>query len=158
MWPTSHHLLHACRVGNYGDLDVEKLRRLIQQCDQFEDFRTSLRVEHQPRTGTQLAGHPERPPLPSLGSPLQLRMQPGDVVLLHPDLAHCGAPNFGSAIRQMVYFRVKIQTPVVDKWKSWEEVEQAQATHMFADLLGVRSRLGEETDRLCALFQTTDLH
>ena len=33
----------------------------------------------------------------------------GDVVLVHPDLAHAGGPNHTSGgVRMMVYFRVKV--------------------------------------------------
>lgn len=46
--------------------------------------------------------------------PLQLcNCQPGDVILLHPDTAHCGGPNYsqhqdaGGQIRIMIYFRLK---------------------------------------------------
>ena len=28
-------------------------------------------------------------------------------MLLHPETAHCGGPNFSSTIRSMVYFRLK---------------------------------------------------
>ena len=37
----------------------------------------------------------------------QVLLKAGDTVLLHPDLAHTGGPNFGCNIRSMVYFRVK---------------------------------------------------
>ena len=45
--------------------------------------------------------------LPSLGHPLQLHLRAGDVVLVHPDTAHCGGPNFSCVIRNMLYFRIK---------------------------------------------------
>ena len=38
----------------------------------------------------------------------------GDVVLLHPDLAHAGGPNHTSGgVRMMVYFRVKVAYSVI---------------------------------------------
>lgn len=42
-----------------------------------------------------------------IGKPTQLKMQAGDVVVAHPDLAHRGGPNFSPHIRYMVYFRIK---------------------------------------------------
>ena len=38
-------------------------------------------------------------------------MSAGDVVLVHPDLAHAGGPNLTSGgVRMMVYFRVKVNS------------------------------------------------
>lgn len=37
----------------------------------------------------------------------QLYARAGDVVILHGDLAHEGAPNWSDEIREMVYFRIK---------------------------------------------------
>ena len=48
-----------------------------------------------------------QPALPDLGAPLQLLLEPGDIVLAHPKLAHRGAPNYSSNIRYMIYFRLK---------------------------------------------------
>ena len=48
-----------------------------------------------------------QPALPDLGTPLQLLLEPGDIVLAHPKLAHRGAPNYSSNIRYMIYFRLK---------------------------------------------------
>jgi ectoine hydroxylase-related dioxygenase (phytanoyl-CoA dioxygenase family) len=54
--------------------------------------------------------HNNEPELPSLGEPLQMLAEAGDVLLLHPDTAHAGGPNASSEIRRMVYFRVKCST------------------------------------------------
>ena len=61
--------------------------------------------------------------LPEVGAPQQLLVQPGvcatcgaageltrqagDILLLHPKLAHRACPNYGPNIRYMVYFRIK---------------------------------------------------
>lgn len=37
-------------------------------------------------------------------------------MLLHPETAHCGGPNFSSTIRSMVYFRLK-STELFDFWQ-----------------------------------------
>ena len=53
-------------------------------------------------------GKPQSPPgLLDLGAPLQLRLRAGDAVLMHPSLAHRGAPNLSPHIRYAAYFRLK---------------------------------------------------
>ena len=49
----------------------------------------------------------EPPHLPHLGPPVQVLARAGDVVLLHPDLAHAGGPNRTDSVRKMVYFRIR---------------------------------------------------
>jgi hypothetical protein len=45
--------------------------------------------------------------LPDMGTPVQLLMGKGDVVLAHPNLAHRGGLNFSPDIRYQIYFRIK---------------------------------------------------
>lgn len=42
-----------------------------------------------------------------LGGHVQLQLRAGDVVIMHSDLAHAGAPNKSDTIREMLYFRIK---------------------------------------------------
>ena len=52
--------------------------------------------------------HTNEPPhLPCLGPPVHVLAKAGDVLLLHPDLAHAGGPNRTDTIRKMVYFRIR---------------------------------------------------
>eukprot|EP00605_Chrysophyceae_sp_TOSAG23-4_P000116 GSChrysophyteH1.ASY1.ANO1.127.1 assembled CDS len=67
--------------------------------------------------------------LPHLGPPQQLELRAGDVVLVHPDLAHTGGPNFGPQIRSMVYFRVKSSRAGV----TWEEISLKHMQNMWSD-------------------------
>ena len=81
--------------------------------------------------------------LPDMGTPLQLEVQPGDVVLAHPMLAHRGGPNLSPHIRYMVYFRIKHVA------HGTETMQAALCRSLWADLGGIsgmaRSRLaGEE--------------
>jgi hypothetical protein len=69
--------------------------------------------------------------LPSLGLPLSMHLCAGDVILLHPDTAHCGGPNFSSRIRNMIYFRIK--RPDI------RESDGQYREDMWADLPGVSS-------------------
>lgn len=61
--------------------------------------------------------HDNEPSLPSLGPPLHLITKARDLVVLHPNLAHMGGPNFGTDIRRMVYFRIKTKVRVRDNGK-----------------------------------------
>lgn len=61
--------------------------------------------------------------LPDLGTPMQLLMARGDIVLAHPNLAHRGGLNFSPDIRYQIYFRIKhkhfnerLENAVADMW------------------------------------------
>ena len=43
---------------------------------------------------------------PDIGSPLQVRLAPGDVVIVHPHLAHCVGRNTSPNIRYSIIFRL----------------------------------------------------
>ena len=58
-------------------------------------------------------------------------LAPGDVVVAHSELGHCGAPHLGSEIRSMLYFRVRHT-----QWKQMVEVD-ALSKDMFCDLQGI---------------------
>ena len=79
--------------------------------------------------GSAADGSP--PLLPDLGTPKQLMLKPGDVVIAHPKLAHRGAPNFSPNIRYMCYFRLRH----IDQ--QTEELQSALVNDMWADLEGI---------------------
>jgi Phytanoyl-CoA dioxygenase (PhyH) len=62
-----------------------------------------------------------------LGAPIQLMVEPGDVVLCHYQLAHAVAANFSPVDRYAVYFRLwfkdidqkKRQETMTDIWQGW---------------------------------------
>ena len=76
--------------------------------------------------------------LPDLGAPTQLVMQPGDIVLAHPHLAHRGGPNYSPHVRYMVYFRLKHR----DHGK--EEMMVSLRNNLFADLPGAQGDGGDQ--------------
>ena len=78
--------------------------------------------------------------LPDLGAPTQLCMQPGDVVLAHPHLAHRGGPNYSPHVRYMVYFRLKHREHGTDRMAAMLR------TDLYADLPGA-SRDQDEEDK-----------
>lgn len=109
VWPGSHLLLHMATASDVGDVNVALLASLVQHNKgMFRD------VE----------------PGASLGAPLAVRARRGDVLLLHPDLAHAGGPNYSSSIRYMVYFRIRTL--------QWSHACSAFAEDMWVDLPGVR--------------------
>ena len=67
------------------------------------------------------------------------------MVILHPDLAHGGAPNFSGSIREMLYFRVKVpHGRVHSAFPSWEAVVEQQGEDMWADYSGLKQRMGSK--------------
>ena len=79
------------------------------------------------------------PLLPDLGTPKQLMLHPGDVIVAHPKLAHRGAPNFSPNIRYMCYFRLRHIS------QQTEEMQGALVNDMWADLEGITPSLVEST-------------
>jgi hypothetical protein len=78
-----------------------------------------------------------------------------DIVLLHPDLAHAGAPNFHCEVRRMLYFRLKARVGARPGalFASWEEAVRRHERDMWADLPALRRELGDaELDALMALY------
>ena len=99
MWPGTHKLLHTAKVGRHGQIDVLKLQESLNEhpfipCEDLS-----------PKFGQNITNISSRP---SLGPPFQVHMKAGDIVMLHPDLAHNGGPNTLSPdIRRVVYFRLR---------------------------------------------------
>lgn len=170
VWPGSHLLLHRCKTTEQGALDEEKLALIVQQ-KPFSDLRaiSAVRVKHVPQKSNndnrshngEDQTHDNEPELPSLGCPHQITAKAGvslcpyndhylknyltsqDILLLHPDLAHAGGPNYSSDIRKMIYFRIKARPAGT----SWDSVVQQHNGDMWVDLPGVRNILGEDEVR-----------
>ena len=80
---------------------------------------------------------------------------PQDIVLLHPDLAHAGAPNFHCEVRRMIYFRLraKVGARPGALFASWDEAVQRHERDMWADLPALRRELGDaELNALTQLY------
>lgn len=78
-----------------------------------------------------------------------------DIVVLHPDLAHAGAPNLHCEVRRMLYFRLraKVGARPGALFGSWEEAVQRHERDMWADLPALRRELGDaELDALTELY------
>ena len=88
VWPGSHLMIHPCKVGDKGAIDMDRLAQAA-----------SVEIQQEAES--------RDPILPDLGPPLQLTHRTGDIVVLHPDLAHAGGSNRSPCIRPMVYFRLK---------------------------------------------------
>ncbi len=84
-------------------------------------------------------------------------------MILHPDLAHAGAPNCSPHIRQMLYFRIKVDhgqgheikgselgEQAEDKTcQSWESIERRYLSDLFYDFDGIQELVGrEEIERI----------
>lgn len=147
VFPGSHFPLHACRLSEDGGFDTARLIHAIATQEVYSD----LRCAGPGFVAQRCEGLPPRPALPFLGNPLQLMAQPGDIVLLHADLAHCGALNLSPRVRQMVFFRIRRAAA-----ESWEEVAAAQAEDMWVDLIGVRQQLGSELQELERIYKPRD--
>ena len=102
LWPGSHHVIHPLMRSPDG----------------------AVRRENGGYSDTD-------GPLPDLGPPKQLMLSPGDVVVAHSELGHCGGPHLGSEIRSMLYFRVRHT-----EWKQMVEAD-ALSKDMWCDLQGI---------------------
>jgi ectoine hydroxylase-related dioxygenase (phytanoyl-CoA dioxygenase family) len=114
VWPGSHSLLHKCTTNDNGALDNQKILNLCRT-HRFSDFSDARSLTHNNSYENKIdydldKTHNNEPLLPSLGYPLQLPTNIGDIVMLHPDLAHAGGPNYSTEIRKMVYFRLRIKS------------------------------------------------
>ena len=91
----------------------------------------------------------KRPPqspvgVPDMGTPKQLLLRTGDVVLLHPSLAHRGAPNRGADVRYAVYFRLR-HCRRHELRTSAKETEKDVESALWAELEGLSSWLDMRT-------------
>jgi hypothetical protein len=66
-------------------------------------------------------------PTPALGAPVQLRFEPGDVVLCHYQLGHSAAVNTSDRDRVAVFFRLWLRDIeqirwecLIDLWRGWK--------------------------------------
>merc|ERR1719468_307103 len=95
--------------GSHKDLTSMPARRICS-AERASKLNTEILGQH----GESLGGYEGLPaelfyalPSPGLG-PRPLRLRRGDCVILHPELAHAGAPNYcPDLIRAMAYFRLR---------------------------------------------------
>jgi len=73
--------------------------------------------------------------LPNLGNPYQVKCKAGDIVLLNPDLAHAGGPNYSHEIRKMIYFRLRIKTTINN---DWDEIVKQHQRNLFSDFKNIK--------------------
>ena len=91
--------LTSCPGNGYGNFTTfpgshRKVRSMLTE--NFEEFCSQLRTKIAPNLNTEKD-------LP----PVEIIVNPGDVVLVHPLLAHRAGENWSSQIRHAVYFRLK---------------------------------------------------
>jgi Phytanoyl-CoA dioxygenase (PhyH) len=129
VWPGTHKLLHKAKIGHQGQIDVLKLQESLNE----SPFKSNDTIESQyldVYESDKDRKSPLKQTLPSLGPPYQVHLKSGDIVMLHPDLAHSGGPNTQSKeIRKMVYFRLKQVTACVCCCASDEVKPRKQRQH-----------------------------
>jgi ectoine hydroxylase-related dioxygenase (phytanoyl-CoA dioxygenase family) len=160
VWPGTHRLIHCCLENEFGAIDCGKLQLLLDGRVQLDAARATAGTRGATReplapadaedavNAAACAGacvpmmgdraeaaeqriHDNAPPnLPALGRPLQVRVGKGDIVLLHPDLAHAGGANYGPHVRTMLYFRLKSKT---HDGRTWQHVSDEHARDLWAD-------------------------
>ena len=158
VWPGTHIPINKCLIGKYGAIDVKKLEKIlagdlsINDIDMDNDIDNDIDNDNDIDivSVSDMKHNNEPDNLPNLGPPLQLQLNAGDVIILHPDLAHCGGPNFGPDIRYMIYFRIKSKGRRMtnenedanamgnrDKdesvFKTWDEISLEHKKNMWSD-------------------------
>ena len=143
VFPGSHHIIHSLILDKGRLRGVDEFRLWSVATDPSNPWcapdkgiaaktlkeAATLRKSLGKDNGSAADGSP--PLLPDLGTPKQLMLKPGDVVIAHPKLAHRGAPNFSPNIRYMCYFRLRH----IDQ--QTEELQSALVNDMWADLEGI---------------------
>jgi hypothetical protein len=137
LWPGSHILIHKHTINSFGAIDYESLQNFVTNdvntlfagvmtsdgtiTKDYDDYKDDIK-------------HNNEPTLPHLGKPLTVCAKKGDIVLLHPDLAHTGGPNYSSLIRYMVYFRLRKRSGT----EGWAPIAFAYEEDMWYDISGVQ--------------------
>ena len=103
VWPGSHLIVHELMEPPFGTFK-EEYQHLYGKTELFKEY---LEAEVSGETKVKSSNTFNSK---SLGSsylePLSIRLKPGDVVLVHPKVAHCGGRNLSSFNRMQLYFRV----------------------------------------------------
>ena len=111
VFPGSHRTIHSLILNNGRLRGVDEHRLWSVATDPNNPWCASKTTTTTTSKNVEQHNEPNtdqyQPPLPDLGSPKQLVLEPGDIILAHPKLAHRGAPNLSSNIRYMIYFRLK---------------------------------------------------
>ena len=127
VYPASHHFVSRAITGEHGAIDVGLLRSLMGG-------------ESNPSTPpAPPAFHDNEPELPIPGAVKGFVVKAGDVLLLHPDLPHCGDRNFSCEVRKMVYFRIKCKSKL-----AWEDVAAAHRKFAWSDFSPRVQRIAAE--------------
>lgn len=85
--------MYRCKELDNGAINLDSMHSILASNETFSDLRCHPFREE--KTKELLSGH------------VQLQLRAGDVVIMHSDLAHAGAPNKSDTIREMLYFRIK---------------------------------------------------
>jgi hypothetical protein len=99
MYANSLFTSHRCKHGHIGEIDFEALGRMLEGKIGSEERAYDFWLSEGK--------------VPFIGHPLQLFGNAGDIVFLHPDLAHCGGTNLSPHIRTMIYFRLKCNSEII---------------------------------------------
>lgn len=95
-------LSFRCKNSSTGRLDLLQLKKMVTENSSYAGMNKVFDESMQGDTESErLFGRN------FFGGELQLNLRAGDVVVMHSDMAHGGAPNWSDAIREMVYFRIK---------------------------------------------------
>lgn len=142
LWPGSHVPIHHATIDDSGKIDTARLLHFMGS--------TELPLPQEMNPASSI--HVNDPELPDLGEAFSFKARSGDVIVLHPDLAHCGGTNHSSGIRYMLYFRLRSRRvtgddPAADR--DWTETSAAHADDMWADLLGVCDTATAMNEYLC---------
>jgi len=149
VWPSTHHLVHECLTGKNGAIDCDRMQalldgKLVRERDAVyestpvgasygiaADSGTGGDHNHNASGHVQHVHDNEPSNLPALGPPVQVCLKRGDILFLHPDLAHTGGPNYGPHIRTVLYFRLKSKTN--SSTRHWEHVCESHFRDMWSD-------------------------
>jgi len=145
VWPTTHRLVHGCLTGKNGAIDCDRMQALLDgkpvpDRDAVYESTSAGGLESAVSSTEQNAGaansavgHHDNEPanLPALGIPVQVCLKRGDVIFLHPDLAHTGGPNYGPHIRTVLYFRMKSKSHA--STRLWDQVCSDHFHDMWSD-------------------------
>lgn len=129
VYPGSHHVVSRAITGEHGAIDVGLLRGLLGG------------ESDAAAPPTPPAFHDNEPELPIPGTVKGFAVKAGDLLLLHPDLPHCGDRNLSSEVRKMVYFRIKSRTKGPT---TWEDASAAHRKFPWADFAPRVQRIAAE--------------
>lgn len=90
--------IDRCKDHDNGAISLSSLHRILSENPSYGGMIQNLK-SHDSELGAFKREW--------FGGEQQLLLRAGDVVVMHSDLAHGGAPNLSDSIREMLYFRIK---------------------------------------------------